>query len=26
MSEQHSKHLETDESIVVFVGDAEEAA
>ena len=26
MSEQHSKHLETDESIVVFVGDVEEAA
>lgn len=25
MSEQHSKHLETDESIVVFIGDAEEA-
>ena len=25
-TEQHSKHLETDESIVVFVGDAEEAA
>ena len=24
-TEQHSKHLETDESIVVFVGDAEEA-
>jgi len=23
MSEQHSKHLETDESIVVFIGDAE---
>ena len=26
MSEQHSKHLEIDESIVVFIGDAEEAA
>jgi hypothetical protein len=25
MSEQHSKHLDTDESIVVFIGDAEEA-
>jgi hypothetical protein len=25
MSEQHSKHLETDESIVVAIGDAEEA-
>lgn len=25
MSEQHSKHLETDESIVVSIGDAEEA-
>ena len=25
MSEQHSKHLETDESIVVIIGDAEEA-
>ena len=25
MSEQHSKHLEIDESQVVFIGDAEEA-
>lgn len=25
MSEQHSKHLETEESIVVFIGDVEEA-
>ena len=25
MSEQHGKHLETDESIVVSIGDAEEA-
>ena len=26
MSEQHSKHLQIDESVVVEIGDAEEAA